>query len=127
MWTAHKATDYGTDVQYTQRQGVMHTLALDYQDDALDINDLGFLSRNDMMGGRYNLWLVRSDLPWLRRLSSGVTVGRWVNGEGLAVASRRKHPQLAHFPQPQSAPHDGVNWNAPQWDDLESRGHGAYP
>ena len=114
-----------TDVQYTQRQGVMHTLALDYQDDALDINDLGFLSRNDMMGGRYNLWLVRSDLPWLRRLSSGVTVGRWVNGEGLAVASGASiHNSLTFHSRNQLRMM--VNWNAPQWDDLESRGHGAY-
>ena len=114
-----------TDVQYTQRQGVMHTWALDYQDDTLDINDLGFLNRNDMMGGRYNLWFARSNLAWLRRLSSGVTMGHWVNGDGLTVSSGinlfnsltfHNRDQLRVI----------ATWNTPQWEDLESRGNGAF-
>ena len=114
-----------TDVQYTQRQGVMHTWALDYQDDTLDINDLGFLNRNDMMGGRYNLWFARSNLAWLRRLSSGITAGHWVNGDGLTVSSGINFFNSLTFHN-RNQLRVIATWNTPQWEDLESRGNGAF-
>ena len=120
-------TGYGlwTDVQYTQRQGLVHTLAIDYQDRQLDINDLGFLSRNDMVGGRYSAWLTRSNLPLLRRWSSSATVGRWVNSDGLAVSTgfNLYNTFTLHSRNEIRAI---VNYNAPQWEDLESRGNGAF-
>ena len=114
-----------TDVQYTQRQGVMHTWALDYQDDTLDINDLGFLNRNDMMGGRYNFWFARSNLAWLRRLSSGVTMGHWINGDGLTVSSGINFFNSLTFHN-RNQLRVIATWNTPQWEDLESRGNGAF-
>ena len=78
-----------------------------------------------MSGGRYNLWLSRSDVPWLRRLSSGVTVGRWVNGAGRTVSAGANLYNSLTF-HSRNELRAIVNWNAPQWDDLESRGNGAY-
>ncbi len=120
-------TGYGVwaDLEYTQRQGVTHSLSLDYQDRQLDINAMGFLNRNDLIGGRYSTWLSRSDVPWLRRWSGGVNVGHWVNGEGQQVSSWfnlfssftfHNRDQLRAM----------VNVAPPQWDDLESRGNGAF-
>ena len=113
------------DMQYTPRQGVTHRLALDYQDRKLDINDLGFLSRNDLYGGRYSLWLSRSDLPWLRRWSGGATVGRSLNHDGLDVSTGAfvyNTFTLHNRDQIRTT----VNYFTPQWDDLESRGNGVY-
>jgi hypothetical protein len=44
------------DIKYTQRQGMTHMLRLDAQDDKLEINDLGFLRRNDNYGGNYSFF-----------------------------------------------------------------------
>ena len=114
-----------TDLQYTQRQGLTHMLEFDYQDRSLDINDLGFLSRNDMIGGRYGLWMSSANLGWLRRLSVNAAVGRYVNDAGQVV-------QAGAFVGNSFTFHNRdqlrvmVNYFTPQWEDLESRGNGAF-
>ena len=114
-----------TDVRYTQRQGLTHMLALDYQDNSLNINDLGFLSRNDTMGGRYSAMLSRSDIGWLRRWSVSGTVGRWVNGAGQPIAAGAFLFNTLTFHNRHQL-RAVVNYFTPQWDDLESRGNGAF-
>ena len=114
-----------TDMQYTQRQGLTHMLAFDYQDRSLDINDLGFLSRNDMIGGRYGLWFSRSNVGWLRRLSVNAAVGRYVNEAGQVVQAGAFIGNSFTFHN-RNQLRAMVNYFTPQWEDLESRGNGAF-
>ena len=100
-------------------------LAFDYQDRSLDINDLGFLSRNDMIGGRYALWLSRSNLGGLRRLSVNAAVGRYVNDAGQVVQAGAFIGNSFTFHN-RNQLRAMVNYFTPQWEDLESRGNGAF-
>ena len=121
------STGYGgwADIYFTQRQGLMHNLALDYYDDGLNINDLGFLQRNNMMGGRYSLSYVQPNILGLRRMATNVNVGYYENEDGQPIRSgvfafnsltfnnlSEVRTSFFHFPE--------------RWDDLETRGNGAY-
>ena len=73
------------DVGFRPRRGVQHTLRATYIDDTLDINDLGFLSRNDQMNLNYEYTRTESDIPGLReRSTSMLFVNQW-NTKGQPV------------------------------------------
>lgn len=66
------------DVSYRPERGVQHGISATYIDDTLDINDLGFLSRNDQMNLDYRYFKNESDIPGLRTRSTAVIVtNRW--------------------------------------------------
>jgi hypothetical protein len=114
------------DMRYTQRQGMVHSLTLDAQDDKLDINDLGFLRRNDNYGGNYSFNLTRSKgLERLRSYNLNFSGSYWQNGAGEATRTGfffrpvftlnnlfELRPEVDYFPK--------------RWDDLESEGNGSY-
>ncbi len=114
------------DMKYTQRQGVVHRLQLDALDAGLEINDLGYLRRNDNYGGAYSFNYTRSrGLKHLRQFGLGLSATYWQNAAGeatrvgvffrpvLTFKNRFElRPELAYFPK--------------RWDDLESEGNGSY-
>lgn len=55
------------DVRYTHRRGLTMGLGLTHMDDTIDINDLGFLRRNDATNVRGFVDISRSDLDWVRK------------------------------------------------------------
>jgi hypothetical protein len=73
------------DVSYRPERGVQHGLSATYMDDTLDINDLGFLSRNDQMNLDYRYFKNESDIPGLRSRGTNVFVtNRWnTNGQSV--------------------------------------------
>lgn len=114
------------DVRYTQRRGLVHTVRLDAQDSKLDINDLGFIRRNDNYGGMYNFNYTKSrGLKHLRSFNLDMMASYWENAAGESTRYgffvRPKmtfknlfelRPEIAYFPK--------------RWDDLESEGNGSY-
>jgi len=54
------------DFEYTYRQGVVQRVGLEYFDEQFDINDLGFLARNDEYRIRSSLSVTKSGLSWAR-------------------------------------------------------------
>jgi len=54
------------DLTYVPRRGIRHTLSMEYLDDKLDINDLGFQRRSDLIGMQYRMTMLKSDLNWAR-------------------------------------------------------------
>jgi len=54
------------DFQFRPGRGVQHTVRATYFDETLDINDLGFLTRNDQMNLDYQYNRVESDIEGLR-------------------------------------------------------------
>ena len=113
------------DVRYTPRRGLTHQFALDYFDENLDVNDLGFLERNDLVGGRYGLSSIRANAYGLKTLATGISIGHWANQEHRNVRtgvflfntltfqnSNELRSTLSYFPR--------------RWEDLESRGNGSY-
>ncbi len=54
------------DLTYNPSRGVLHRISFDYLDDKLDIDDMGFIRRNDSINFRYSLNLTNSNLKRLR-------------------------------------------------------------
>jgi hypothetical protein len=114
------------DVRYTQRRGLVHTLRLDAQDDTLDINDLGFLRRNDNYGGGYTLSFTKSrGLERLRLFNTNFMASYWENGDGLTTRVGTFWRNTFTFPNFFELRTE-LDYFPARWDDLESQGNGAY-
>lgn len=114
-----------TDVTFTPRQGMKHTLSLTVFDDEVDVNDLGFQIRNDIKEAWYGLEWIESDLSLIRDFTIAPYLRYQVNGEGyrtnVALGSSfdfnfnnldRVSFLAAHLP--------------PQFDDRNSFGNGTF-
>lgn len=114
------------DAQYTPRQGMTHTIRFDAQDDTLDINDLGFLRRNDNYGGFYGFNYTRSrGMKWLRNYNLDISASYWENGAGEATRAGtflRNTFTFKNFFELRTE----LNYFPKRWDDLESEGFGSY-
>ncbi|MEM1434226.1 MAG: DUF5916 domain-containing protein [Pseudomonadota bacterium] len=114
------------DFEYTYRQGLTQRLGLEYFDEHVDINDLGFLQRNDHYRVRSALLWTRSNLGWARQNQFDVrgfyqksVTQSLMNGGGIFVSDRlalndlsQLTARLSYFPR--------------QYDDLNSFGNGTF-
>ena len=80
--TAGADNGYGgfVDVNWTPRRGLTHSLAVDRFDAHLDLNDFGYLRRNDLTQYTYLMRLRTADLDWARDSYTRVEVRRGWNG-----------------------------------------------
>ena len=113
------------NVNYQPQQGRQHSLSLSYLDDTLDINDLGFLSRNDFVAADYSFSLDRSNIEGLRSMRDSVSVTNQWNTDGeptrLAVFLSRGYVYLNN-----SAFTSTLRYYPPRVDDRLGRGTGSY-
>ena len=75
------------DVVWAPRQGLSHSLSMDHYDADLELNDMGYLYRNDLTRYQYRVRAQRSDLGWVRDRWSGLSVEWGENQRGERVAS----------------------------------------
>jgi len=73
------------DVAFRPRRGLQHGLRATYIDDTLDINELGFLTRNDQMNLDYNMFNIESDVPGLRQRTTRLFISNQWNTDGEPV------------------------------------------
>lgn len=73
------------DFGFRPARGVNHGLRATYLDDTLDINDLGFLQRNDQMNLDYNYFKNESDIPGLRERTTSYFITNQWNTAGQPV------------------------------------------
>ena len=114
-----------TDFDYAPRQGVNHKLQLTWYDDKLDINDLGYLRRNDTTGGRYHYSKIRSGLTKVRNLDYGGLLNYAQNSDGY----RTDITMMAYSDFVLNNLHslDIFFWHAPsRFDDRNSFDNGVY-
>ena len=76
---------YTGDLTYRPRRGVQHTLRATYFDDRFDMNEMGFLTRNDQANLDYNFFLIESDLPGVRQRRTSVISVNQFNTDGQPV------------------------------------------
>ncbi len=108
---------------YTPQSGTEYRIDLDYLDDAFDINDMGYMVRNDRFKfyGYYKTY--HYDLPGFKRLSYSISARGEVNDRLLSMRYQgllyiKFHnlttliTELAYMPA--------------TWDDLNSFGNGDY-
>ncbi|MCG8416213.1 MAG: DUF5916 domain-containing protein [Pseudomonadales bacterium] len=73
------------DFNYRPRRGVQHTLSATYFDDTFDMNEMGFLTRNDQANLNYSFNLVESDVPGIRFRSTRIFTSNEWNTDGHPV------------------------------------------
>lgn len=115
------------DLSYSQSPRIQHKIELDYFDEDVDLNDLGFLRRNDYAGAQYVLLYnntkgtrhlkdIRGTVAFRQEynVSKGQVVDSGVFWRNSMVLSGRNtlKTALAYLPK--------------RWEDVDSRGNGAY-
>ncbi len=114
------------DIVYTPRNGVQHSLGVDWLDDKLEINDLGFFRRNDNRRLRYSLDLNRSSgMKHLRSRSTTIIINNEANSEwrltrsGYFLRNEITLPNLLSL-------RSELAYFSPTWDDRNSEGNGSF-
>ena len=113
------------DVSYTPRQGLSHQLSLDSFDDSIQLNDMGFQSRNDYRRASYRMRISSPNTEWFRNTRTYVRLNRMWNGAGKVIGSAVSLDQaftLHNFAQVQLE----VGYQPSRYDDRGSFGNGAY-
>lgn len=113
------------DLTYIPRQGLKHSLEFSHFDDQLNVNDLGFQTRNNNTDAWYRMQWVRSGLTKIRDFTLTPFLRYEENGEGYrtnnAIASGYEFTlnnlhevsgTLAYFPE--------------RYDDRNSFGNGVF-
>ncbi|MDA0978329.1 MAG: DUF5916 domain-containing protein [Proteobacteria bacterium] len=114
------------DLKYAPRQGLQHSLALDYFDENLEINDFGYMRRNDAIGARYRLRLTESgDLPHLKSRVSSLSLSQEYNNAGQVVRSGVFFAQDREF-RNNNFLFTELNYFPSRWDDLITDGNGHF-
>ncbi len=75
------------DVEYAPRQGMKYKLDYTYFDRGLDLNDAGFLRRNDVNGGRIGTEWIKSGFERFRDFKIETFVRYEENLDGYAIRS----------------------------------------
>lgn len=113
------------DINYTPKQGRKHIFGFDYFDDKLDINDFGFLRRNDAIGARYSYEVSESNLERLKSRFTRIFASQEYNQDGKVVRSGIFTLQDREF-QNNSALFTELNYFPGRWDDMNSNGNGSF-
>lgn len=124
---AHGVQGYGGfgDVVYVPKRGHRHSLAVDYLDEDLNVNDFGFIRRNDDMTVRYGFTHTTSAVPMFRNVRSSISYNHGVNLDGRGT-------RLGLFARSTMTLHslNSINlafmYFPARWEDRNTRGNGDY-
>ncbi|MDK1024563.1 MAG: DUF5916 domain-containing protein [Gammaproteobacteria bacterium] len=114
-----------TDLEYNQSRGVKHKLSFDWLNDKLDINDLGFIRRNDAINFSYRFRLTESDLPKLRERDSSFRLFQGYNTDGEVIGSGLFFDRNWTFMN-RSRLFADLNYFPKKWDDRNSDDNGTF-
>ncbi|MBU2098109.1 MAG: hypothetical protein KKD00_05060 [Gammaproteobacteria bacterium] len=113
------------DLNYRPSRGVQHTFTGTFFDDKLDINDVGYLQRNDHQMLDYRFSITESGLERFRSLTRSFNIINQWNSDGRPV-------RLGLFAGQSMSFHNNTQLNInvryfpPRVDDRLSRGNGTY-
>ena len=113
------------DGRYTPQQGRNHLFALEYFDETVDINDLGFFRRNDLITARYMWQENRSDISFGRNASMRLLVPlEWnkkkqATRQGVFWSGNVVRDDLSEW-------RVELNWFPDRYEDRNSFGNGTY-
>jgi hypothetical protein len=115
------------DLSYRPDSNNRHTLRFDYFDEQVDINDLGFLLRNDYASAQYVYTYVRpkaGDL--IKNLRGAITLSQQYNiSKGQVVDSSIFWRSTAVLPG-RTTLRSALAYFPKRFEDRDSRGNGAY-
>lgn len=108
---------------YFPVSGTEYRIALDYIDDTFDINDMGYMERNDRLRFYGSYRTYHYDLPKFKRLSYSISARGEVNDRLLAMRFRG----LLYFKfHNLTTLMTELSYMPATWDDLNSFGNGDY-
>ena len=113
------------DLEYTFRRGLQQRFGLTYYDENVDINDLGFLQRNDVLQIRSAHIRTTSNISWAREnqfdIRGFVQKNRagLFTGSGIFLSDRMNFHNLSRLTL-------RLSFFPKSFDDLNSFGNGAY-
>jgi hypothetical protein len=115
------------DVKYVPGSRLQHKLEFDYFDADIDINDVGFLSRNDYVGGQYVLAYANTGgVRNIKDIRGTLIVRQQYNlSEGQVVDSGIFWRNSMVLPG-RTTVKTAVGYLPTRWEDVDSRGNGAY-
>lgn len=122
--TGHAAT---VDVQYALDSRLQHRVSLDWFDEDVNFNDLGFLQRNDYTGAQYNLMYANPNPTGrITDIRGTVIVNGKVNqSEDQLVDGGIFWRNSMAFPG-RNTLRTGLGFMPAGYEDRDSRGNGAY-
>jgi len=113
------------DLSYSPSQGRFHRLSLDYFDDKLNVDDFGYIRRNDSINLRYTNSFTTSQSERFRLRSSYWVVNQEYNTNGRAVRSMIYWMNRFTLHN-RSQVSTEIDFYPAQWDDRNSYGKGDY-
>lgn len=120
-------TGYGgyADISYIPRQGLLHRFSFDYLDDKLNINDLGYLRRNDSALFRYTMNLQTSASERFRFRADNFTMTYEENTDGRLVSASAYYRNTLTFHNSNQL-NTTVIYRPERWEDRITKGNGDY-
>lgn len=113
------------DAKFTPRRGTTHTFKFDYLDEKLDINDLGFLRRNDSININYNYSLSDPTIDGLKSRNTSITVRQQYNTDHRLTDSQLSFRRFWSLLN-NSRIFGGITYRPERWDDRNSDDNGDY-
>ncbi|MEX2468159.1 MAG: DUF5916 domain-containing protein, partial [Pseudohongiellaceae bacterium] len=113
------------DMSYRPERGKQHTLRGTWIDEEFDMNELGFLTRNDQANLSYNYFVNESDIPGLRARTTGVIISNEWNNDGLPVRLGAFLQRGYTFLNNNSL-NMGIRYFPSRYDDRLGRGTGTF-
>lgn len=113
------------DLNYIPKRGRLHRFSYDNLDDTLNINDLGFIRRNDAITYRYTYSRTNSNHPSFRQTISNYTLSHETNQAGRKVRTSFYYRNTLVFNNSNQFS-TTLLYRPPQWDDRTTEGNGDY-
>jgi hypothetical protein len=113
------------DIVYTPRQGRIHSLGIEALDENLDLNDFGFLRRNEQVLLNYRYQETRSDIAGLRQRRTTLSSRQGWALDGKFISSgffAERNWTLESLDEVRV----NLGYRPQRWDDRNSRGNGAF-
>ncbi|MDE0227147.1 MAG: DUF5916 domain-containing protein [Gammaproteobacteria bacterium] len=113
------------DIKFAPFPGLTHTLSMDHYDGNLDIDDLGYLRRNDLTRYQYQARLSRSDLAWTSQSRTWFALSRGYNRAGERVVGSVEVSQDVRLTDLSRA-RVRATWFPARFEDRNGFGNGSY-
>ena len=115
------------DMTYAKSPVLSHVIEIDYMDEEIDFNDLGFLARNNYARLRYVMAFNKQDMgPTLSNYRTTLIAEQQYNlNDGLVTDSGLYWRSSIFLPQRQTL-RMGLGYMPERFEDIDSRGNGSY-
>ena len=115
------------DLTYAKSPVLSHVVEIDYMDEEIDFNDLGFLARNNYARLRYVMAFNKQNMgPTLSNYRTTLIAEQQYNlNDGLVTDSGLYWRSSIFLPQRQTL-RMGLGYMPERFEDIDSRGNGSY-